>query len=162
MVQNHLLKNSRYKILKKEKWLGFCQNVLLNFYCVKEEIPGYSKGYSNNAREIKKDGRWAGSGQKSNRGSHFHSTKGTSGRQLLFISPDQINTHTHYLNRQILSFLYSMWGKKKNMEAGVKCLVFLPVWFTIHTYNLFKAIPTVTAREGRDMESFRSHKSSRF
>lgn len=57
MVQNRLLKHSRYKILKKEKWLGFCQNVLLNFYCVKEEIPGYRKGYSNNARETKKDGR---------------------------------------------------------------------------------------------------------
>lgn len=161
MVQNHLLKNSRYKILKKEKWLGFCQNVLLNFYCVKEEIPGYSKGYSNNAREIKKDGRWAGSGQKSTRGSHFHSTKGTSGGQLLLISPDQINTHT--LFRQTNTFISLLHvGKKKNMEAGVKCLVFLPVWFTIHMYNLFKAIPTVTAREGRDMESFRSHKSSRF
>lgn len=34
---------------------------------------------------------------------------------------DQINTHTHYLNRQILSFLYSMWEKK---EYGGGCQLF--------------------------------------
>lgn len=122
MVQNRLLKNSRYKILKKEKWLIFCQNVLLNFYCVKEEIPEYRKGYSNNARETKKDGRWAGSDLKSNRGSHFHSTKGTSGGQLLLIShgPDK---YTYTLFKQTNTFI-SLLHVEKKKEYGGGCQLF--------------------------------------
>lgn len=47
------IQSIRFSSLKKEKWLGHCQNILVNIYCIKKDIPGSRKGCINDAKKTK-------------------------------------------------------------------------------------------------------------
>lgn len=143
IVERCHIRNSRYQIsiLKKEKWLRCFPSILVNIYCIKEEVPGSRKGCTNDAKKTKGETNEVAEAKKKPR-EITDRTQGSSGGTEAVIY--QSYNRDRYINTFFKiedTFIFLSHVNTKNLEAGINCLLFRPIWFIFHIYNLFKGIP---------------------